>query len=225
MCRALDEGGRRCAGHHTTEQHAAARARRREQYRLKHPIRGRGGRPCLGDDAGPPKPRKAKFSLGAAAITPMQDDRSVIAGQLAANRERHASIEAAKASQPVQVGEVERTAVVAAEAAEADALEAYRAVSGSNPNADRRPLAERRDHPLPGADHPDGRGWLAVESKARTRLAVAKRRAAEARTAYEGVMQPQWAAASVTGHHVHTLTGDHASDANTVPFSASGTRP
>jgi hypothetical protein len=145
----------------------------------------------------------------------MQDDRSVIAGQLAANRERRVLIEAAeaKASQPIAaVGEVEWASVAAAKAEEADALEAYRVASGSNPNIDRRPLHERRADPMPNEDHPDGRNWTAAKAKARTRLLSAKAATEQAHAAHEAAMKPGWDAADADAYAAFAAGGDTPND-------------
>lgn len=204
MCRSLEDGGRRCdgAGHegHDAAWFAAGRLRRREQYAALHPSKGGHGRKPLPADAGPPKRRPSKLNLGAKAGMLIDLSRGLALGEVPKGHPSDADREAANAvirarhAEPVQVGDAERQAVVAAEAGEAVALEAYRLASGSNPNIDRRPLAERRKSPMPGADHPDGRGWLAAQAQARARLSVAKRVAEEARTAYEDAMGPTWAA-------------------------------
>ena len=112
MCKSIADGGARCTNpkhDHDPAHWAAIRERRRVQYAAKHPKRGVGGRKPLPADAGTPKARPGKLNLGSKAIKPIQDDQSVVAGQLAANRERHALIEAAKAKvTPPVVGEVEQ---------------------------------------------------------------------------------------------------------------------
>jgi len=129
--------------------------------------------------------------------------KALAAGKVAASAAK--AHRAAKARmvvpvEPVAPGVAEWAAVEAAEAKEAAALEAYRAASGSNPNVDRRPLAERRNNPLPGADSADGRDWVAAKGRATTRLAVAKRHTAEARTAHQLAMKETWAADEVKAY-------------------------
>jgi hypothetical protein len=198
MCDSIAEGGARCTdkGHHDAAWYAAKRARARELYALRHPSKGGHGRKPLPADAGPPKKRPSKLNLGAAMMIDLS--RGLGLGEAPPGHpsdvDREASNAVIRARHAVEVGDVEREAVVSAEAAEADALEAYRLASGSNPNIDRRPLHERRNNPLPGADHPDGRNWLAAQAKARSRLAIAKRVRAEAEAAYQVVMGPSWAA-------------------------------
>jgi hypothetical protein len=113
-------------------------------------------------------------------------------------------------AEPVQVGDVEWQAVGAAEAEEAAVLEAYRLASASNPNVDRRPLHERRAHPMVGADDPDGRKWLAAQGRARSRLAIAKRHTAEARADHEAAMRETWDAADADAFTAFAAGADDA---------------